>query len=938
MADKNKQLPYYRLSADEVLDNLHTKRAGLTNEQAGERLAHYGKNELAKVRKVPPLLKYARQFKDLMIILLLASSMIAFFLLDDVRTGAVLFALVLLNTTFGFLQEYKAERIMESLEKLVFPEAKVLRNDKLEEAQSIELIPGDIVYIEEGDSVPADIRIIEESELATNDFALTGESNPSRKFVHAIAGHVELASRHNLAFMGTTVATGHAYGVVIATGSKAELGRIASMSEDTSADLSPLQKELNHTAARVTQGTVILCLLLLPIAIKSGLGSKAAFLFAIGIASSLIPNGLPAAINAALAQAANKLAKSRALVKKLSAVETLGATSIICTDKTGTLTKNEMTVEQLFIGGNSYDITGTGYEPNGHIVLRGGHKLGENELDKLGLFFSAGAFASNARISGPDDEHAVWYTVGDPTEGALITLAEKAGINTVELNNRHPELKEFAFDSARKRMSSLRTYGDKKQQYIFVKGAPEQIIDNCDEIWDGKHVRKLTLEDRRRIADCNDKQARSAMRNLAFAYRVLPAHVDGKKLTIEKAEEKLVYLGMVSMIDPLREEVPEAMRLAHRAHIKISIVTGDFAPTAKAIAVKAGLAEDPKDIVVVSGEELRALDDSRILQLVERGGVVFSRVSPEDKLRIVSLVEDAGQVVAVTGDGINDAPALKRANIGVAMGRTGTDVAKQSAEIILLDDSFYTLIGAVEQGRVIFQNIKKGTLNAFTANAAELTVNLFSLGFAVAFHVPLALSVMQILAIDVIAELFPIAALGWDQADGELMVEEPRDPKSHILNRGSITDIFWCGFLIGGLAFANYLLFYHRVHINPQGLAAGSLVQMKATSLTYLTIVICGFASILDRRSLGGIFSRYQLHNKQLWFAFGLSIFCILNIIYNPWIAPYFHSASLTLIDWLYAVGAAAIFIMIREFQRRTQHHTRAAVHALHPDLQNSVS
>lgn len=923
--DEHQKQPTYRLEPDGALKAFGTdQKNGLATSEAQKRAAQYGSNQLKELHKESSIRKYLRQYKDLMIVLLSISSTISF-ILDDTQTGIVLLVIVLVNTAIGFSQEFKAERLMESLEKLVVPTAKVIRNGKLGEFPSPELVPGDIVYIEEGDSVPADLRIIEESELSTNDFALTGESNPSRKFTHAINGEVELANRHNLTFMGTTVATGHGYGIVIATGMNTELGRIASLSADTKNDLSPLQKELNHTATRVTQGTVIFCVLLLPVAIKIGLPLKEALLFALGIASSLIPQGLPAEINTSLAQAANKLAKARALIKKLSAVETLGATIIICTDKTGTLTKNEMTVEHLLIGRSAYDVSGSGYQSEGQI-LANKKSLGSAQLKDLELFFATGSLASNAHVSPPDDKHATWYCLGDPTEGALITLAHKAGLNPDELNKTYPELKEFAFDSARKRMSSIRKWGDGKQLYIFVKGAPENVLSSCTSLWDHGHTRPLQKADSKYFLEENQRLAENAMRNLAFAYKVLPANTNLDKLTIEEAESDLTYLGMVSMIDPIREEVYEAMQAAHQAHIKVSVITGDYAITAKAIAAKAGLKQDGEEIPVVTGEELRKLSDTQILQLVNEGSIIFSRVAPEDKLRIVGLVKDSGKVVAVTGDGINDAPALKRADIGVAMGKTGTDVAKQSADIVLLDDSFHTLVGAIQQGRVIFQNIKKATLSCFTSNTAELVANLCSLAAASVFHIPLALGVMEILAIDLVAELFPIAALGWDPADSEVMNETPRDPKKHIIEKRSILDLMWCGALIGGLAFANYLIFFHRAGVNPQGYEAHTMLHFKATTLTYLTIVLCQLGNIMQRRSHKGLFTKYQLYNKEFWFAMSLSVFCVFNIIYNPWLSKYMSTGPLSAVDWLYALAAAAIFLTARELQRILVSKTKPAV------------
>lgn len=918
MSEKQKTTPEYMQDESSAFTRFDTTRNGLESVVAKTRLSQNGPNQLATTKTTSLPVRYLRQFKDLMIVLLLISGCISF-LLGDSRTGIVLFALVLFNTLIGFTQEYKAERIMESLVRLVVPEAKVMRSGKLELIASPEIVLGDIVYIEEGDSVPADLRIVEESELSTNDFALTGESNPSRKFTHAIATTVPIGDRHNLTFMGTTVATGHGYGVVIGTGMHTELGRIANLSQDTAQDISPLQREMNNIAKHVTQGTVVLCAALLPVAIQADLGIKDAFLFAIGIASSIIPQGLPAEINTTLAQAAKKLAAARALVKKLSAVESLGATSIICTDKTGTLTKNQMTVQQFLIGSQSYSVTGVGYEANGKIVRNSSSnqeiELDASELKELEIFFTAGVFASNAHVDAPDAEHADWYAIGDPTEAALITLARKAGFEPIELEAKYPELKEFAFDSSRKRMSSLRAWGDGDTTYVFMKGAPESVLQKCTHAWDHGHTRPLDKQTIDSVLKENEILAQNALRNLAYAYKALPKGSNIDSLTMDEVEKDLVYLGMVSMIDPLREEVPEAMEQAHQAHIAVSIITGDYASTARAIALKAGLAKDEADIRMVIGDEVQKMSDKQILDITQSGSIIFSRVSPEDKLRIVGLIKDSGRVVAVTGDGINDAPALKRADIGVAMGVTGTDVAKQSADIVLLDDSFHTLIGAVQQGRIVFQNIKKGTLSCFTSNSAELVVNLISLAAASLFGIPLALSVMQILAIDLVAELFPIAALGWDKADRELMHEPARSPSHHILNRRTITDLLWCGILIGGLAYINYLLFFSRNGTPADTVVGSSPIHMKATALTYLTIVLCQLVNILQRRSQDGLFTRYQLHNKQLWFAILLSLISVLVIIYSP-INTYFGASPLSTLDWTYALMAATIFMGIREIQR----------------------
>ncbi len=915
----NKEHEYYRLTTAETLRSVQSKESGLTSHQAVERLRHSGANVLNIDHSEPKVFTLFRQFKDMMILLLLASALLSQYL-GDSRTAIVLLAIVFFNVAIGFLQEFKAEKLVDSLKKLVITKARVIRDGKEIQKASAELVVGDIVYIEAGDNIPADLRLLSEKELSTNDFALTGESNPTRKVTQAIHAHQPIAGRQNLLFMGTTVATGEGYGIVIATGMHTELGRIASLSQRTSTSLSPLQRETNNIATRVTQGTIVLCLVLLPIAIYGGLGYKDAFLFAIGFAASIIPQGLPAEINTALAQAASKLARARALVKKLSAVETLGATNVILTDKTGTLTKNQMTAEELLIGRTSYLVTGTGYEATGALTHHDKTSLKPKELADIRIFFETAAFASNALVNPPDDEHAEWHVVGDPTEGALITLARKAGIDPVALSETHHEDREYAFDSGRKRMSSVRKYNGKK--YLFVKGAPEAIMEVSTKLWDHTLTRKFTAHDKKRLLAHHETHAAQAQRNLALAYRILPDNFDISKHTHEDAEKELVFLGMVSMIDPVREEVPAAMVAAHGAHMSISIVTGDSALTARAVAVKAKLAAKPEDLTVVSSEELDTMDSTDVLRLLRNGKTIFSRVSPEDKLRIVEIAEEAGLVVAVTGDGINDAPALRRANIGVAMGVAGTDVAKQSADVILLDDSFHTLVGAVQQGRTVFKNIQKGTLSAFTSNGAELVVNLVSLVALTAFHIPLAISVLQILAIDLIAELFPIAALGRDKAEGNLMREKPRDLRSHILNRDSLRDLAGAGLLIGGLAFLNYLFYYWRNGISAVNIDAQSFVHAQAMTLTYLTIVLAQLANILQRRSEHGLFTRYQLHNKTLWGAYALSLTLVGLIIYSP-LNTYFNSAPLGIVDWLYAIAAAVIFVSVREFHIRTHHHSR---------------
>lgn len=922
-------LNYYRLPADEVLEELRSSRSGLSSKAAHKRLEQSGPNKLNRTKRDSVVVIAFRQVKNLLVIMLLMSAGLSLYLHDG-KTASILLAIAIMNTAVGFFQEYKASSLLGGLETLLVPQAKVLRSGKLTQIDSAELVVGDVVYVESGDSVPADLRVLEEDELTSNDFALTGESNPSRKFVHAIGANASIGNRGNLLFMSTTVATGTAYGVVVATGMQTELGRIAGLSQVAHAPASPLQKEMSHLSTRLAQGTIILSVLLTYIAYQSNISLQAAILFGVGIGAAMIPSGLVAEVNITLAQAAGRLSRAKALVKKLSAVETLGATNVILTDKTGTLTKNEMTVQQLLIGRTSYAVSGTGYEANGQILSEHGKHISEKNLQDLALFFATGTLASNAKVNPPDDEHVLWHVIGDPTEGSLVTLARKAGINPDEWEIANPEIKEFQFDSARKLLSSVRRRNG--QIVVFTKGAPESVLARSTSLWDHGHTRKLSAKDRAFYETYNQELAHDAKRNLAYAYRTLPANTDLKNLKMDDVEQNLTFLGMVSMVDPLRADVPAAMRSANNAHIKVSIITGDSPVTAQAIACQAGLA---KEIVIVAGVDLPGLSDTQIMQLVEKGGAIFSRVAPEDKLRIVEIVKQSGRVVAVTGDGINDAPALKRADIGVAMGRTGTDVAKDAAEIILLDDSFHTLIGAVKEGRLTFKNIRKAARCALTANASELLVVVFGLIGLSLLHVPPAISAIQILAIDIVAQILPITALGWDTAKARIMQEKPRNRAEHIINKQAVSGFLGFGMLAAMLSYGNYLFFFVRADLSPAYLDIANPQYQQATSITYVTLVLCLYVYLLFERADAHekFFTSYLWSNKKLLGAFGISFALIGAMIYVPTLQGYFRTASLDWKDWFTAIVCAAVYFTVRATQRHTRKHSRRAVVSLHKEV-----
>ncbi len=904
----------YQLSVDDTLKYLNSRTEGLSNSEVEERLKFYGKNRLVEINKQPLIFKFLAQFKDLMAIILMVAAGINIYL-HGYRDATILLTIVFINALVSFFQECKAERVMDSLKSLVKAKAKVIRDGKEIEIEGELIVPGDIVVLEEGDAVPADLRVLTENNLGCNDFSLTGESSPVRKFTHLIPGEVEIGARNNLVFMGTTVATGNGQGIAVATGMKTEVGRIANLSQQTVAELSPLQKELNGLAKSITYITFTIGVILFLMAIFLKFPPRAAFIFAVGIAASCVPQGLPAQVSVALSLAAGRLTKKKAVIKKLSAVETLGSTHIICTDKTGTLTTNEMTVQKLLIGKKVYDVSEIGYEPKGKILDDKGAPLSKDELAPFITFFENGVFASNARVSPPDSTHPKWYAIGDPTEAALITLAGKVGVDPVKLDKKYPEFKEFTFDAIRKRMSSIRERDGKMM--VYVKGSPLSVLERCSQFWDGKTVRPLTDSDRDFIKQKSDFFAMLALRNLGYAYREIPKY--HHEFTMEEAEADLIWLGQVSMIDPPRKEVKSAIEAALKAYIRVIIITGDYALTAEAIAKKIGVNKFGKDktITVVTGSELKKMSDIDLLNKLIFTNLIFARTSPEDKLRIVDLLKRAGEIVAVTGDGVNDAPALKKADIGVAMGKTGTEVAKNSSELILLDDSFGTLVSAIKEGRTIFQNLRKTISSSLTSNGGELFAVLTSLLFAALFNYPLAIVAVQILAIDLIGEMLPLTFLTSDPPQEKIMTTPARKPNEHFITPSGLFNVAWCGLLMGVLGYLNFIFLLFREGVSPINLASDNLVYMRATTLTYVTLVFIQWTNILSRRAgEESVFTRYLWANRNLLVAYGISLFFILNIVYNPYVSPFLSTAPLKGLDWVLAALVAMIYLMIREFAK----------------------
>ncbi|MBI5755277.1 cation-transporting P-type ATPase [Candidatus Peregrinibacteria bacterium] len=902
----------YQLTAGEVLKRYKTTPDGIDQKEAELRQTIYGKNRLEISQKNTLLISFLAQFTDLMVVLLIIAGIISLFL-NNTRDAMVFFAIVIINIIVGFIQEYKAEKMLDSLKNLVKAKAKVTRNGKLIEISAEEIVPGDIITLEAGDRVPADMRIIEENGLGANDFSLTGESNPVKKFVHPIDHEVALGDRNNLFFTGTTVAMGNGKGVVIAIGMRTEIGRIAHLSHETPDDISPLQKQLNHVAKKLMIIAGGVTLLIVASGMAREFSWKTALIFALPIAASIVPQALPAQISVALSLSAGRLARKKAVIKKLSAVETLGSTHIICTDKTGTLTKNEMTVQEILLGEKKYSITGVGYEPIGDILDAEGQKLSSQE--ELGPLFLTAVLASNAEVSPPDKEHLTWYAIGDPTEAALITMTEKAGLHQKKLNETYHELREFSFDAGRKMMSSVRDMGNGHIQ-AYVKGAPLIILKHCTHYLDGNTVKPMTPEYKKFVTEEDEKYASQAYRMLACSYRDLDNFHE--KMPMSEVEQNLIWIGMVAMIDPPRDEVKAAISAAKQALIRVIIITGDYALTAKAIAQKIGLGNE-KNIEVVTNEELARMSDVALLKNLIQENIIFSRTTPEDKLRIVNLLKKAGDIVAVTGDGINDAPALKRADIGVAMGKTGTDVAQESSEIVLMDDSFATLVDAIREGRIIYANLKKTIIGNLMACMGELVIVLISITFSFLFDIPLGILAIQILAIDMGGEFLPLTALTFDPGEKDIMKEPPRSPIDYILNKKRLMDIAWSSLLMGGLAYANFLLFAVREGFSWKGFSdLTSPLYAQAVTLTYVTIVLIQLGNIVSLRTKENMFSKYLMSNKRLIGAYLLSGILILNVSYNPYISKFLQTGPLNRMDWLMAFSAMFLFVFIREMYKKT--------------------
>jgi Ca2+-transporting ATPase len=901
-----KQEFFYQISFQEAAKTLKTDlKKGLSQLEAERRLKKYGFNKLKEGKKRPVFLRFLDQFKDLMIVVLIVAALLAFYL-GDFRGGTILLLIVVVNAVIGFYQEFKAEKILESLKKIIQAKATVIRDGQKKEIDQEQLVPGDLVYLEEGSAIPADLRLSETHNFSTNDFVLTGESIPQEKFADLlIKKETTVTNQDNSVFLGVTVAKGNAYGLVYGTGMYTEIGRIAKTSESIHRDLSPLQREMNVLAKMLTKIAGVIAISLFVINVLLNLDAEEtiratiqlSLLFAIGVAAASVPQGLPAQVSVALSLGVGRMAKRKAVVRKLSAVETLGSTMVICSDKTGTLTKNEMTITHCYVNGREFEVIGDGYDPKGSI-LEGGKAMTKANLNPIKQFFEDGFLASNGRVNPPDKKHKGWYAIGDPTEAAFTPLAIKAGFNPDDLEKRFPLIHELTFDSDRKRMTMIRSH--KGKQIAFMKGGLESVLSVSTHINQAGEVRPLRDKERKEILKKGERFAAQALRVIALAYRDLPK--TSKHFTIKDTEKEFVFAGFVTMMDPPRIGVKEAIKATYDAHIRIMMITGDNSVTAKAIAEQIGMHAGDSDIGVFTGDEIKAMTDAKLKKILKAQSVIFSRVSPEDKFRLVTLLKEEGQIVAVTGDGVNDTLSLKKSDIGVAMGKMGSEVAKEAADIVLLDDNFRTLIAAIREGRTIFKNLKKTILASLTSNNGELTCVL--LGFiGVAMGLPAPITAVQILAVDLVGEMLPLTALTFDPPEKHILEEPPRDLKEHIINKKSLRNLIFYGFWMGAAGFFSFVMVYH---------VGGASVE-TGRAAAYCGIILCQYVNILSRRTEQTIFTSYLFSNKQLWASFALSLIAVMVLIYPKNVAIWFGFEPLSLQHWAYPIMGALFFLFLQE-------------------------
>ena len=877
---------------ERLFDELKTSSEGLTSDEAKPRLKKYGFNMLVEKKQASIIYKFAVHFKDLFgILLLVASVLAAIGEMPELSIGIL--GVVLINVFFSMFQESRAEKAMQTLKHWMPEYAKVVRNGELTKILVKEIVPGDIISLEEGDRVPADARLIEAFDLFTNNVPLTGESEPQpRSAKPAEEEEKAFLDSPNLVFMSTSVSKGQGRAVVLTTGMGTQFGRIANLTQTIRDETSPLHKEIERTAKydfvlAVVVGSVFFAASMLWL----HLNFVTSILFMIGVMISLVPEGLQVTVSSALAINVLKMVKENVLVKRLSAVQTLGSVTVICTDKTGTITKGEMTVKKLWVRDQIVEISGIGYNPEGDFTENGQPLKERNAaIEKL---LEISALCNGAKIEPPSDRNKTWNVIGDPTDGALLVAALKYDVNIDDTLTEKPIINIVPFNFTTKRMSTVhKLNGD---VYVYTKGAPRSVLSICKRILvNNNRVEVLTSHNLRLIEERIHDFATEGLRVIAMAYKQIPKSQYSKTTPID---DDMIFVGLAAMMDPPRLEVRSAVMKAKQAGVKTVIITGDYGPTAEVIAREVGIVTK-EDSNVIRGVDLDTLNDEAIVGAVKKGNVIFARVSPEQKLRIVKALKKSGEIVAVTGDGANDAPSLKEANVGVAMGLSGTDVAREAADIVLLDDSFESIVKAVESGRAIYENIRKFIVYVFSHNWAELIPFLLYAFLGI----PLPLLVVQILAIDLGIDVIPSLALSREPPEKGIMEEPPRSIKERLFTSRVLLRSLFIGVVTAiGAMYGCLSVWAAGGWSFGMSLPTDSLLYVKGTTMTFAGIVVAQVGNVLAcRTTKQSIFKTSIRTNKWILFGITSQIGILALIVYLPFLQGLFGTTALGVTDWMF--------------------------------------
>jgi Ca2+-transporting ATPase len=897
----------------EVYNALETEKKGLSLDEAKKRLKYFGRNTIHKLRKRPLYFDFLSNFTHTMAVLLWVGGFIAF-VTQSPELGIAIWMVNFINGSFSFWQEYKAEKAVEALRSLIPIYARVVREGEERRILAEELVPGDIMLLSEGDRISADGRVVEAATLRVDQSSLTGESYPISKGYESAGldhSHLSYWESPNLLCAGTSVISGHAMAVVLATGMRSEYGKIAHLTQSVEEELSPLQRELQKISATITLIGVCVGFVFFWLShLFLGMTLAQCFLLALGMIIAFVPEGLLPTMTLSLAIGVQRMAKRNALIKRLSSVEALGRTNVICTDKTGTLTHNEMTVRSLWLGGQQLSVTGLGYATEGQILNKQS-PVSASANPHLEQLLLGAVLCNNARLVAPDAESPQWRSLGDPTEAALLVVGMKGGLNLDVAVRLAPRRQELAFDSFRKRMTTVHQF--ESSLVAYMKGSPEEVLERCTFFHAHGADQSLNDEQRRVILAANDEFARSGLRILAVAVCHLPA--DLNEYNSSSIEGGMTFLGLIAMHDPPRSDIPDAIEKCHRAGIRVVMMTGDHSLTAEGVARSLGMLRTVP-VRILTGSDLDKIDDPT-LKAALKEEVLFARITPYHKLRVVTVLQQMGNIVAVTGDGVNDAPALKKAEMGIAMGLKGAEVAKEAADMILTDDCFMSIVNAIEEARTVYDNIRKFITYVFGSNMAEgvpFIVTLFSFGL-----IPLPITVMQTISLDLGTDMIPAVALGADPPEKGVMDRPPHPPNERLLNRRVIIlGLLWHGLIdsIAGMSAYFFLNWEHGWPNHPLA-SVGTPVYQMATTMTFAAIVSAQAGAVFACQSYRtSILKMGFFTNRLVLWGILFEAGFLLILVYVPFMQGIFNTAPITLTDWVFVLSWAPLFLLADELRK----------------------